>query len=715
MHLSDRIPPLPPRIAGLADLAHNLSWSWHREARALFSTVQELLWHQTRHNPIRLLQQCDPDRLEQLAADPAFVAQYDAIMAWMEGEKQSLATWFGHSHPDLLNRTVAYFCAEFGVHNSVPIYSGGLGVLAGDHCKSASDLGVPLVGLGLFYRRGYFDQRLRLDGWQEDSDDAVDPSGVPLTLLRAANGAPHLCVVETFGRPVMVRVWRLRVGRVPIYLLDTDLQENHPDDRGLVSKLYGGGEDLRLRQEWILGAGGVKVLRALGRAPAVWHANEGHAAFMLLERVRELVAEGIGPKQAVARVRATSVFTTHTPVPAGHDTFDPDEVALCTGPIWEGLGISREELFALALNPARKNARWDMTALALRLSEHVNGVSRRHGAVSRRMWTSLWPQRAEHEVPIRSVTNGVHLATWMANKVMALLDRHLGVEWGLRPDDPALWQKVAKIEPVEFWAVHQQLKSVLWGFLREDARRRFADQWKESSQVVGAGVLLDPNTFTIGFARRFATYKRANLIFSDPDRLHRLLVNPRRPVQILIAGKAHPADTPGKEVLKRVYGFTHDPFYEGRVAFMEDYDMHRAHLLVQGVDLWLNLPRAPLEASGTSGMKAALNGVPQLSTADGWWEEGFDGSNGWALPVVDAARPVEEQDAADAEALYRLLEEEVVPLYYDRDERGIPQGWVERMRQALRVAASGFTADRMVREYTEQFYVPAMREEGSGP
>ncbi len=705
---AEKLPPLPARVAGLADLAHNLSWSWHREARALFRRLDPLLWHEKRHNAIRFLQDLEPARLERMIADPAFLAEYDAIMAWMAGERTSEATWFRHRHPGLGEATVAYFCAEFGLHNSVPIYSGGLGVLAGDHCKAASDLGVPLVGLGLFYQHGYFDQRLRLDGWQEDGDDVVDPRYVPLTPLVGTMGAPYLAVVRTFGRPVYVRGWSLQAGRVPIVLLDTNLEENHPDDRGLLSKLYGGGEDLRLRQEWILGAGGTRVLRALGYHPGAWHANEGHAAFMLLERVRELVLAGRTFDEGVAAVRGTTVFTTHTPVPAGHDTFDPDQVAECTGPVWEELGIDRERFLGLAA-PADGARRFNMTVLATSLAGRINGVSERHGAVSRRMWAPLWPGRDEGTVPIGAVTNGVHLATWMANPVMALLDQHLGPGWGTRRDEAEVWEGVRTLDPAQLWLVHEELKGVLWRFIREDARRRFADNWKDATQVVGAGTLLDFNTLTIGFARRFATYKRANLLFSDPDRLHRLLTNPRRPVQLLIAGKAHPADTPGKEVLQKVYRFTHDPFYEGRVGFIEDYGMHLAHLLVQGVDLWLNLPRVPLEASGTSGMKAALNGVPQLSTLDGWWEEGFDGTNGWALPRPDPDLTPEEVDAADAERLYRLLEEEVVPMYYERDAQDIPLAWVERMRHAIRVAGARFTADRMVMEYAERYYVPALR------
>ncbi len=541
------MPALPPALEGLASLAGNLSWSWHRQARALFKNLDEVTWHRTRHNPIRFLNEIEPSRLERAAADPTFVAELERVLQWMEGEQSNENTWFGRTWPDLRERPVAYFCAEFGFHNSVPIYSGGLGILAGDHCKGSSDLGLPLVAVGLFYQRGYFDQRVRLDGWQEDSDEIVDPDLIPITPLTGMRGAPYIAVIQTFGRPVHVRVWSMRVGRVPVYLMDTALEENHPDDRALLSKLYGEGEDLRLRQEWILGAGGVRVLRALGQEPAVWHANEGHASFMMLERVRELVASGTSFEEAVAAVRATSVFTTHTPVPAGHDNFDATHVADCMGPIWEELGISREHLFQLAENP-RQPGRFDMTALAMRLSTHVNGVSQRHGLVSRTMWKGLWPDRPDLQVPIGAITNGVHMATWMANPMMELLDRHLGPDWWswwTRLDNTEQEERIRSIDDLDLWRVHQGLREVLFRFMREDARRRFADDWKEATQVVGAGALLDPDAFTIGFARRFATYKRASLIFRDPERLHRLLVDGRRPVQLIVAGKALAEDHPG--------------------------------------------------------------------------------------------------------------------------------------------------------------------------
>ncbi len=708
-HVRSKVSVLPPRLEGLGALATNLSWSWNREARDLLRNIDPPLWREVRHNPIALLREVSPSRLTRLAQDAHFLAEYDRVMEWMASDRHHERTWFARRYPGLLGRPVAYFCAEFGLHNSVPIYSGGLGILAGDHCKTASDLGIPFVGIGLSYMKGYFDQRLRSDGWQEDSDDHVDPILTPLLEVRGERGEPWLAIVPTFGRPVHVRVWTMRVGRVPVYLLDTNLEENHEDDRHLLTKLYAGGPDLRLRQEWLLGVGGVRVLRAVGVDPGVWHANEGHAAFMMLERVRELTAAGHAFADAVAEVRRTTVFTTHTPVPAGHDAFDLDHLEQCMGPVWEELGASREAVLGLGLHPAGKEPRFQMTVLALSLAARVNGVSERHGQVSREIWHDLWPERSQDAMPIGAVTNGVHLATWMANPVMALLDRHLGPDWGARLDDPALWEQLRHLDPAALWDVHQELKGTLMGFVREEARRRFADHWQEANQVVAAGTLLHPYALTLGFARRFATYKRASLLFRDPERLRRLLCNRRRPVQIIFAGKAHPADNPGKEVLQQVYRATHDPFYQGRVAFLEDYDMHLAGVLVQGVDLWMNLPRVPLEASGTSGMKAALNGIPQLGTIDGWWEEGYDGSNGWAIPLPPDAADADAADEHDAEHLYRLLEEEIVPLYYTRDGRGVPLGWVDRMRNALRVAGRRFTARRMVIEYAERYYAPALR------
>lgn len=709
----EKVPYLPERIEGLALLATNLSWSWSRHARRLFAAIDEPLWHLTRHNPIALLRRVAPSRLSECSRDPRILELYDDSMRELERQRDRTGHWFAQEHPDLGEHRVAYFCAEFGLHNSVPIYSGGLGVLAGDHCKASADLGVPLIGVGLLYTQGYFDQKLRLDGWQEDSAEHFEMMNTPLTQVLAPEGREYLTTVNTFGRDIHITAWRINVGSVPVYLLDTNLDVNEPADRELTSKLYAGGPDVRLRQEWILGVGGVRVLRAMGIQPAAWHANEGHAAFMMLERTREITSQGTPFRDAVAQVRARTIFTTHTPVPAGHDTFSSEQVAKCAGAQWmQELGTAtREELLGLGTHPTDQNGTFHMTCAALRLARHVNGVARRHGEVSREIWNSLWPDRPAAQVPIGHITNGVHLATWMSREIMTLLDAHLGAAWMEQIDDPALWNRVLQIDDATFWHIRQAAKVSLLNFIREDARRRWVRHWKEATHVVGAGTLLTPDALTIGFARRFATYKRADLVFRDIERLRGLLTHPTRPVQIIFAGKAHPEDTPGKEVLRTVYSFTRDAQLEGRVAFIEDYDLHLSHRLTQGVDLWLNLPRVPLEASGTSGMKAGLNGLPQLSTLDGWWYEGYDGLNGWAVPPESSRQTADEWDA---EQLYQLLEKEIVPLYYQRDERGVPRGWTGRMKHALRTSGSRFTARRMVREYVRQSYAPAMRGEMNG-
>lgn len=702
-----RAPDLPPRISRLWERATDLSWTWDRDARAAFRRVDLPLWRLTRHNPVDLLMRLPAERLEELTRDEAFLARYDATCATLDREKSREGTWFESRHPGLSDRPVAYFCAEFGLHESVPIYSGGLGVLAGDHCKAASDLGVPFVGVGLLYARGYFDQAVRLDGWQESGDVTFDPERTALERLTGPEGRPWLTWVYSSNRRIYVGAWRLKVGRVDLYLLETDLEENDPADRELSHKLYAGHADHRLRQEGLLGIGGVRVLEALRIEPAAWHANEGHATFMMIERVRRLVHSGVDVGEAVARVRATSVFTTHTPVPAGHDVFSHDQIREWAGDYWDRIG-SREELLALGHAVPEGADRFHMTAAAIRLSSKVNAVSERHGHVTREIWKGLWEGRTVDEVPIGHVTNGVHLATWVHNDLLRLFDRHLGPDWGARIDEPGTWERVADIPDDALWNAHQQLKIGLIDFIREEARRQWRDHWTEASHLVGAGTLLSPFPLTIGFARRFAAYKRADLLFRDPDRLLALLANPRRPVQLVFAGKAHPRDEQGKKVLQRVYRHTRDSRFEGRVAFLEDYGLHMAHRLVQGSDLWLNLPRVPLEASGTSGMKAALNGVPQLGTCDGWWEEGYTGDNGWLVPRAPDGLDEEAAEEHDVEHVFRLLEEEIVPLFYGRPHEATPEGWVRMMKRAIVVGATRFTARRMVREYVDDYYVPAL-------
>ncbi|MEO7217076.1 MAG: alpha-glucan family phosphorylase [Gemmatimonadaceae bacterium] len=712
------LPDFPARLDSLAAIATNLSWSWSRDGRRMFQLIDAPLWEHTGHDPIMLLRQTDPARLVVCARDPLFLQLYGREVDRLARESGVDTGWFAKKYPDLTSRPVAYFCAEFAVHSSIPIYSGGLGVLAGDQCKSASDLGVPFVGVGLLYTGGYFDQRIRPDGWQEESDESIVPGDTALELMTTVDGDRSIAVVRMFGRDVRVGAYRLAVGRTMIYLLTTDLEQNHADDRGVTRKLYAGGPDLRLRQEWILGVGGVRVLRALGIEPAAWHANEGHAAFMMVERLRELMAGGTPNADAVREVRARGIFTTHTPVAAGHDAFAAEDVAQCAGPIWEEMRISKEALLAVGHLPSTQDGSFDMTAAAIRLSGRVNGVAERHGEVSRAMSQPFWPDRPVQDVPIGYVTNGVHLATWMSDELMTLLDGDLGLDWEARREDPNIWQQLLSLDDAALWGTHQTLKRALLDALRERERRRWTESGSEAESAEHAvlrsasdGLLLDPAVLTIGFARRFATYKRADLIFHDLNRLRALLTDVRRPVQLVFAGKAHPADAPGKQILQRVYEFTQDPSLAGRVVFVEDYDMRSAAQLVQGVDLWLNLPRVPFEASGTSGMKAALNGVPQLSTMDGWWPEAYNGLNGWAIPLAAPTLDDEAVDAVDAEHLYTLLEREVVPLFYTRDDTGLPTEWIRRMKHAICVAGQKFTARRMVEQYAKNYYAPTMRAE----
>jgi starch phosphorylase len=560
------------------------------------------------------------------------------------------------------------------------------------------------------YPHGYFRQRIPSHGWQDAVYEPLNPDEVPIHPVYDEHGERLFVQVQLDRQIVHVELWHVQVGRVNLYLMDTDVEQNAPWDRELTHRLYGGDQEMRIKQEIVLGIGGVRALRALGVQPAVWHMNEGHSAFLVLERMREMVAGGLSIEDAAAAVRATSVFTTHTPVPAGHDAFPFHLVEKYFWHYWDGLGLDQESFLALGEYRQEWGSAFNMTVLALRHAAHTNAVSQLHGQVSRRMWHSVWPDKPEDEVPIASITNGVHLATWMAGSVGRLLTKHLATDWLERHDDPALWTRVTDIPDVELWEVRQHLKRKLTGFIRERARRRRINGEMDPEQVLTAGTFLDPEALTIGFARRFATYKRATLLFHDVERLKALLHDPYRPVQIVFAGKAHPADDPGKHLIQRIYTLAKDPAFGGRIAFVEDYDMHVAHYLVQGVDVWLNTPRRPHEASGTSGMKAAINGVINVSVLDGWWAEGYNGVNGWA--VGDYKNP-ETLDEADAESLYRLIEDEVVPLYYRRDSDNVPRGWIQIVKEAIRTAGPVFCTRRMIKEYTMQLYVPAARNTGA--
>jgi len=695
---------LPERIRLLADISQNLWWSWQLDARELFHRIDRRLWEDTRHNAVQFLRQVSLDRLEEHAQDPISLERYDRVVRRFALLTQKNGTWFASRYPELLNRPIAYFSAEFALHRSLPIYSGGLGVLAGDHCKEASDLGVPLIGVGLYYHGGYFDQQIGLDGWQRDSDDPVDATVTPVARVIGSDGKPCVVAVTISGREVRVGARRVMVGRIPVYLLDTDLESNDAGDRQLTARLYTSAPEWRLRQEWVLGVGGVRVLRALGIQPEVWHANEGHAAFMFIERLRELTEKGLNPAQAEAQIRATSVFTTHTPVAAGHDVFTTEQLEQVTGPFWNTMGLTRDQFMALG-KPAADGGRFEMTPLSLRLGGRVNAVSARHREESRRIWRSMWGNKPAAQVPIDHVTNGVHLSTWMARPIRDLVAKSLGSDWEVEAEPAAVAAAVRALDDDRLWAAHDSLRHLLFHYIREEARHRWRDKWNDAAKLAASGALLSPAVLTIGFARRFATYKRADLLLRDRERLRRLLTDPRRPVQIIFSGKAHPADDPAKRVLQQVFMAAQDPSFEGRIAFLEDYELHLAHRLVAGVDLWLNLPRVPLEACGTSGMKAALNGVPQLGTLDGWWAEGYTkGENGWAIPLPASDA---EADQTDMEHLFAILENDVVPCYYHRVPGQHSAEWVHMMKGALAVAIERFTTRQMLRTYVTQYYVPA--------
>jgi starch phosphorylase len=700
---------VPDRIRRLTDLADNLWWSWHPPARNLFKVLSYPLWKSTRHNPVRMLQLVNRQRLEALAHDPAFLDQYDRVVAAFDAEVGDGHLWFPRKHPDL-HQPVAYFSAEFGLHGSLPIYSGGLGVLSGDHCKEVSDLGLPFVGVGFIYPQGYFRQRIPPDGWQEAIYDTLNFDEVPIHPVYNDTGHRLTVQVVLRGTPITVQVWELRIGRLKVYLMDANVPQNAPWDRDLTARLYGGDQETRIRQEMVLGLGGVRILRTLGVDPSAWHMNEGHSAFLVLERLRELVQGGVSFEQAAERVRNTTLFTTHTPVPAGHDAFPFHLMDEYFGRYWQEMGISRQQFLGLGEHQGRFN----MTVLALRLAGRTNGVSQLHGEVSRRMWQSVWPGRPVEEVPIAAITNGAHVPSWISTELKDLFVEYLGQDWEARHDDPAFWEGLDEIPDEVLWSVHQYLKGKLLAFVDTRTRQLWRNGQMDAGQVLASGTLLDPETLTIGFARRFATYKRATLIFRDVARLKRILHAENQPVQIVFAGKAHPADGGGKQFIQAVYQYAQEPEFGGRIAFLEDYGLHMARFLVQGVDVWLNNPRRPNEASGTSGMKAAMNGVPNLSILDGWWPEAYHpadegwAANGWAFGEVQYD-DWETQDEVDSQTLYRLLEEQVVPLYYDRDPGGVPRGWVQMMKEAMRTSIAAFSMRRMVKEYAEQMYVPAMR------
>jgi starch phosphorylase len=699
---------IPKRIGRLEELAHNLWWSWQPDARELFRSVDYVRWR-VDHNPVKQLREVTPERLQQLAADQAFVSLYDAVMAGFDAGVLSGDTWFGANYPDMLDGPVAYFSMEFAIHNSLPIYAGGLGILAGDSCKEASGLGLPLVGVGFMYPQGYFHQHITAEGTQEERYRQIDFDEAPIQPVSAADGGRMLVRVPLGKRAVCVSVWKVRVGRVDVYLLDTNVSENTPRYRQLSARLYVADLETRLQQEIVLGMGGVQVLRALGIKPAIWHANEGHTAFLTLERVREEMHAGLSFPEAVRKVRSNTIFTTHTPVPAGQDAFPMELVERYLSDYCDSLRVDRKECLGLGQLPGSDGGPFTMAALAMRMSEQRYGVSRVHGEVARRMWQVLWPDREVDDVPVSHITNGIHTPSWVAPEMRELYDRYLGSDWLERHDDAAMWEKIMDIPDDVLWNVRRILKHKLIEGVDELAQRAWASKDVEPQHLVGIGALLHPEVLTIGFVRRFAEYKRPTLLFRDIERLKRLVRESFRPIQIVFAGKSHPADFASKELVSRVFNLSLDRDFMGRIAFLEDYDMHMAHYLAQGVDVWLNTPRRLNEACGTSGMKAVLNGVIHLSVRDGWWDEAYNGSNGWAIGDVIKPPTHEEEDWSDAESVYRILERDVVPLFYMRDRQGVPHGWMRMVKESIKTLAPRFSTRRMMKEYIECSLSPVCR------
>jgi glycogen phosphorylase len=699
---------LPRKLEGLKRLAYDLYWTWHPEVRALFARIDRQMWTSFR-SPVHVLSTSRD--WSTLLDDPDFMVTYSTVLEQYDryiGDGREL--WFARRHGSELHGPVAYFCAEYGLTETLPIYSGGLGVLAGDHCKTASDMALPFVAIGLFYRRGYFRQTIDADGHQEHDYVTLAPRDLPLLRVQDAEGDPLLVPVEVPGRTVQAAVWLAQVGRVPLLLLDTDVPENADHDRPITHVLYVRGREMRLHQELVLGVGGVRALRALGIEPAAWHLNEGHSTFMLVEQARELVASGVPYEDAIARVRSHSVFTIHTPVPAGNERFAADLVRRIAAPTLDGSGLDLERVLGMGVGVDGDAGWFDMTAYALRCTTGANGVSALHSETANLTWGSLI------ERPILGITNGVHPPTWVGQPMRELY-RGIGGDLDRLEDDreeQRFWDRLDRIAPERLWEAHMEQKQAVAQYARGRLRRQLARHGEAPRTLAELDDILDPGIMTIGFARRMATYKRAALLFSDLDRLTRLVTDSERPVQLVFAGKAHPADRPGQGVIQRLFEQSRAEALRGRMFIVEDYDVRVARYLVQGVDVWLNNPRRPLEASGTSGMKAAMNGVVNVSILDGWWDEGYDGENGWAIGGRETSPDEGAQDWADAQELYRLLEEEVVPEWYDRGADGVPRAWVARMCRSIGTTAWRFSTSRMLEEYVEQLYLPAARGAEAG-
>jgi starch phosphorylase len=701
-------PDLPEPLEPLLKLAHNLWWVWQPDAVELFRRLDRKLWEEVYHNPVKMLGAIDQSKLAAAAKDDGYLAHMHRVYEDFQKHLTEKG-WFNEAHPDKANMQVAYFSAEFGLHESLPIYSGGLGILAGDHLKSASELGIPFTAVGLLYRNGYFQQYLSGDGWQQESYPELDFYNLPIEPMRYTDGSPVHVRVDMPENAVFCKVWRANIGRIPLYLLDTNLQENAPADRDITARLYGSGSELRIRQEIVLGIGGVRALEALNIVLNVFHMNEGHSAFLALERVRKLLENSaLSFDEARQLVMATNVFTTHTPVPAGIDMFPPDLVLKYFRHYHPSLKLDEEGFLALGREDVsdRKQG-FSMALLAIRLADHINGVSDLHGKVSRRMWHNVWPRVPVSEVPIRHVTNGIHVRTWLSPDLAYTLDRYLPGAWITDPADSSVWEGVMQIPEEELWRAHERGRARLVSWARHTLREQLIKRGAAYDDVAAAEQVLDPEALTIGFARRFATYKRGALLLKDVERLRKLLDDTKHPIQFVFAGKAHPADHEGKELIKSIINFARDPAVRRKVVFIENYDMNVARQLVQGVDVWLNTPRRPYEASGTSGMKAACNGVLNCSILDGWWVEGYSPDVGWAIGRGEEYTDPATQDQVESQALYDLLEKQIVPLFYNRDVDNLPREWVSRMKNCMRKLVPFFNTNRMVQNYTEMFYMAA--------
>ncbi len=712
-------PKLPNKLKRLEELAYNLWWCWSPDGIDLFRRLDSELWEQVNHNPVALLGRIDQEKLKIASEDDGFCSHMEEVLEDFD-RYMTEPRWFQKRYGEGINTSdgkrvvMVYFCAEYGLTDCLPIYSGGLGVLAGDHLKAASDLGLPLVGIGLLYTQGYFRQYLNADGWQQEAYPEYDYSRTPARLVRREDGTIVTIEVDYPGRKVFAQVWEVNVGRIKLYLLDTNIPENDPADREVTARLYGGDLEMRIKQEILLGIGGIRLVRELGLCPATCHMNEGHSAFMGLERIRMLMEEkGLSFEEAREVSRRGNVFTTHTPVPAGNDVFPASLMEKYFGDYYPQLGLSRKEFLGLGRQRVDDNNEpFCMTVLALKLAEFRNGVSELHGKVSRNMWKEVWPELPEDEVPITHITNGVHIPSWISKDMAGLLDRYLGPGWREDSADSRVWNRVYKIPYAELWRTHERRRERLVAFARRRLKYQLAKRGATKTEIEQAEEVLDPEALTIGFARRFATYKRGNLLFRDIDRLARILNDPKRPVQIIFAGKAHPRDAEGKDLIRRIVHIARREEFRRKIVFLEDYDVNVARYMVQGVDVWLNTPRKPMEASGTSGMKAACNGALNMSVLDGWWVEGFDGElgNGWAIGAGEIYEDPEYQDEVESQAIYDILEKEVIPMFYDRGSDGLPRRWIERMKNSMSSITPVFNTHRMVREYAERAYLPAAEE-----